>query len=132
MPAELINNFISGQMKESDDRTVLITFKLSLPDGPDNLRYKVKEEFKHDGRDYIALAYRLDGGENAGFAEIVLSKERYDELWEQARKEWKEEQEELDKQREKLDRLILGFRSNTSKLVEDIKKNQMKHSGVCG
>ena len=128
MLTELINDFVSGQTEESDDRTALITFKDSLPDGPGNSRYTSKEEFIHNGRDYIALAYRWYGGENAAIVKVLLSKERYGALWERARKEWAEEREEERKLWERRNEEIRNFRISGPTPFDQIKRNR----SVCG
>ena len=106
MLKELFKNIINRKPKESDDRTVLITFKDSLPKGEHNPRFVSAKKFTHKGQTYVSLQYRWYGGENADMIKIVVSQERHDALWERARKEWKEEQEESGRRNKHLDDMI--------------------------
>lgn len=112
MLKELFKNIINRKPKESDDRTVLITFKDSLPKGKHNPRFVSAQKFTHKGQTYVSLQYRWYGGENADIIKIVISQERHDALWERARKEWEEEREEMQKHQKKMDDLIRGFTPN--------------------
>lgn len=109
MLKELFKNIINRKPKESDDRTVLIIFKDSLPKGERNPRFVSVEKFTYEGQTYVSLEYRWYGGEKADTIKIAVSQERHDALWERARKEWKEERREAQEHQKKLDDLISGF-----------------------